>query len=142
MPDGSVLARIQTFHLKADADTTITLVLPSVNGINRKAGKDSHIELFLAENGEPTVHALRQLESIAATLNGWGGQISVCGPTEKSLAFYRTYLKSLENVTFSIGTIGSKVLPVLDFKEADGSLIYHSHGYNTSLGTDLENRIQ
>ncbi|MCQ2173780.1 MAG: GDSL-type esterase/lipase family protein [Bacteroidales bacterium] len=146
LADGSVLAHVQTFNVEENGTVSQKLVLWPAEGEGEKAGSDGCIVARLAENGEPTTHALRQLESAARELNAWGGKILITGPSEKSLEFYRGFISSLENVSFSVDEGDSlmngiarqcggdvRYLPFVTVRNAEGKSLYFSQGYNTSL---------
>ena len=155
MSDGSVLSHVQTFNVEADDTVFQKLVLWPAEGEGEKAGGDGCIIARLAENGEPTTHALRQLESAAEELNAWGGRIMLYGPSKASLEFYKGFISSLENVTYAVDAdnsvmeeIGAKCggdnryLPFVTVRNADGKSLYFSQGYNTSLKVGITQTIK
>ena len=143
MPDGSVLVSLQTVNMQEGKDETITLSLPTTDKLYAKVGKDGSITAFLAGNGEPTLHALRELESISDVLNAWEGKILVYGPSAESLDFYRSFLGPVKNISYGIGTSDTdEILPVIDLKDGNGKVVFHSHGYNTSLGGELSKYLE
>ena len=154
LSDGSVLSHVQTFNVEADSTISQKLVLWPAEGEGEKAGQDGCIVARLAENGEPTTHALRQLESAAEELNAWGGRITLFGPSEESLDFYKGFISSLVNVTYAVDADNSvleeikaqcrgdgRYLPFVTVRNADGKSLYFSQGYNTSLKIGITQTI-
>ena len=155
LKDGSVLCHVQNFSVVADDTVYQKLVLWPAEGEEEKAGPDGCIVARLAENGEPTTHALRQLESAAKELNDWGGRIVLYGPTEASLDFYKSFISSLVNVTYSVdvdNTIldgirkecsgDANYLPFVTVKDGAGKTIFFSQGYNTSLNIGITRTVK
>ncbi|MCQ2153488.1 MAG: GDSL-type esterase/lipase family protein [Bacteroidales bacterium] len=154
LADGSVLMHLQAFNVKADETRTEKLVILRDESEGGRAGDGSRIVARLAENGEPTTHALRQLEAAAEVLNAWGGEVVLYGPTEGSIEFYRGFISSLNNVSYLVDADGKVLeslktsasgsgafLPYVALQDADGGTLYFSQGYNTSLKEDLTRRI-
>ena len=155
MSDGSVLAHVQTFNVEAEKSVSQKLVLWPAEGNGEKAGEGSYIVARLAENGEPTTHALRQMESAAETLNAWGGKIILYGPTESSLGFYKGFISNLKNVSYEVDGDNSvlkeieekckgdaRYLPFVVLKDKTGKALYFSQGYNTSLEVGLSQTVK
>ena len=149
LSDGSVLMHFETFNIEAGATRNGELIILKDEGRESKAGEGSFIIARLAENGEPTTHALRQLEAAAEALNAWGGEVRLYGPTEGSLEFYKSFISSLKHVSYSVdadGKVleelqdagdGASTLPLLALKSGEGRTIFFSQGYNTSLKESL-----
>ncbi len=155
LSDGSVLCHVQTFNVEADKTVSQKLVLWPAEGGGEKAGEGSYIVARLAENGEPTTHALRQMESAAETLNAWGGKIILYGPTESSLGFYKGFISNLKNVSYEVDADNSvlkeieekckgdaRYLPFVVLKDKTGKALYFSQGYNTSLEVGLSQTVK
>ncbi len=154
LSDGSVLSHVQTFNVEADSTISQKLVLWPAEGEGEKAGQDGCIIVRLAGNGEPTTHALRQLESAAEELNAWGGRITLFGPSVESIEFYKEFISSLANVTYAVDDDNSvleeikaqcggdsQFLPFITVRNADGKSLYFSQGYNTSLKIGITQTI-
>lgn len=155
LSDGSVLSHVQTFNVVEDETVSQKLVLWPAEGEGEKAGRDGSIVARLAENGEPTTHALRQLEAAAQELNAWGGQVKIFGPSEASLGFYKGFISSLENVSYELDADNSllesireqcggdvRYLPFITVQNAEGKSLYFSQGYNTSLKIGITQTIE
>ena len=155
LADGSVLCHVQTFNVEADRTVSQKLVIWPAEGKGEKAGEGSYIVARLAENGEPTTHALRQMESAAETLNAWGGKIVLYGPTEASLNFYKGFISKLKNVSYQVDADNSvlkeieekckgdvRYLPFVVLNNASGKALYFSQGYNTSLEIGLSQTVK
>ncbi|MBQ0096027.1 MAG: exo-alpha-sialidase, partial [Bacteroidales bacterium] len=155
LADGSVLAHVQTFNVAEDETVSQKLVLWPAEGKGEKVGSDGCIVARLAENGEPTTHALRQLESAAQEINAWGGQVKLYGPSEASLKFYKGFISSLDNVSYEVDSDNSvlegikaqcggdeRYLPFVSVRNAEGKSLYFSQGYNTSLKIGITQTIR
>ena len=154
LADGSVLSHVQTFNVTEDETVSQKLVLWPAEGNAEKVGSDGCIVARLAENGEPTTHALRQLEAAAQEINAWGGKVKIFGPSESSLRFYKGFISSLDNVTYEVDSDNSvlegikeqcggddRYLPFISVRNADGKSLYFSQGYNTSLKIGITQTI-
>ena len=154
LADGSVLSHVQTFNVAENESVSQKLVLWPAEGQGEKVGSDGCIVARLAENGEPTTHALRQLEAAAQEINAWGGKVKIYGPSESSLKFYKGFISSLANVTYEVDADNSvlegirkqcggdvRYLPFVSVRNADGKSLYFSQGYNTSLKTGIAQTI-
>ena len=155
LQDGSVLSHVQTFTVAADETVSQKLVLWPAEGEGEKAGKDGCVVARLAGNGEPTTHALRQLEAAAQDLNEWGGNIWIYGPDEAAIDFYKGFISSLTNVHYSVDNDNvilneiketcdgdPRYLPFVTVRNADGKVLYFSQGYNTSLNIGLTRTVK
>lgn len=155
LSDGSVLCHVQTFNVVENETVSQKLVLWPAEGQGEKAGEGSFIVARLAENGEPTTHALRQLESAAEVLNAWGGEIRLYGPTEASLDFYKGFISELKNVSYSVDADNTileniqkqcsgdvRYLPFVVLRNANEKALYFSQGYNTSLKEGLTQTVR
>lgn len=93
---------------------------------------------------EPTIHAIRQLDSMSDTLNEWNRPIVVLdgmGP-EKCTGIIRG--KDLDAKIAKMLQLGTEhkaslKLPVIAVADSFGRVVYLSEGYNTSLSSQLDN---
>ncbi len=176
MADGSVAAHLEFFNIEPGKMTTVPLVLaaplenwPVIGNIDAEKhylpeGQET-TKTILSETGrgyfaiavirdfsEPSIHALRQLGSLAEELNAWGRPLIVLGQDEAGCTRFRDYLSGIENVSYGIDAGDSVLnmiyegckpdyrgLPVIIVADSFGRVIYYSQGYNTSLGAQLKN---
>ena len=172
MADGSVQTQVNMFNVDADSTKVVPLVLRDSNDKPQVIGNMDAEKLFLPEGAdteasilsatgrgyfllcvtgtkdEQSVHATRQLESCAETLNSWGRPIVILGGIRPA---------GLKNVTYGTDVDGEVAemlregvnsdknrLPVIALCDSFGRIIFFSEGYNTSLGqrvTELINKI-
>ena len=180
MADGSVLSQASFFEVKRDERTIVPLVirsseagLPVLGSFDaeqtlRPDGSDAERSILsatgrgyfliavLGRGDEPSIHAMRQLSSLAPVLNGWGRPVVLLGgsaPGSQAQVF-PGFGPAPENAVYGIDT-GGKVaamlasgagaesfrLPVVAVGDSFGRIVYFSQGYNTSLAEDLRNVI-
>ncbi len=138
LEDGSILTHIQSVKVTADKETESDLFLWPAQSIGKKVGKGGRLDVIMAANGEPTLHALQQLDVAAPELNRWEGTITVTGPTRESIDFYKGKLKALNKVKYRCDRkMKEDNLPVIRLTGVDGDLAYSSKGYNTTLAESL-----
>lgn len=134
LPDGSVLARLQSFTVLPDqvnempvkVRTAEEVQLEVVGQIDaaRVSDKPKFILAVVRENGEPTTHALRQLEGDPDAI--------IVRPGD---AKYTEYKEMIEAAGCGADP---KSLPHVIVADASGKVYYFSQGYNTSLRVDID----
>lgn len=128
LPDGSVLAHINTFTVLPDQVNDARVVLrdaaqaPLDNlgtiDASKVCGADKFILAIVKENGEPTMHALRQLEG--------NDNAVIVAPGDSGYAGLK------EMVERATGA-GPDKLPYVIVADKTGRVYYLSQGYNTVL---------
>ena len=134
LPDGSVLARLQSFtvlpgevnDLPVHVRTEEEAQLEVIGRID--AAKVSDLPEFILaivrENGEPTVHALRQLEGDPRAV--------ILRPGDPK------YWEIKEMVEAAGLGADPRSLPYVVVADASGRVYYFSHGYNTTLRARID----
>ena len=180
MADGSVLSQASFFEVRRDERTIVPLVirsseagLPVLGSFDaeqtfRPDGSDAERSILsatgrgyfliavLGRGDEPSIHAMRQLSSLAPVLNGWGRPVVLLGGSAPGSQAQVSpgFGPAPENAVYGIDT-GGKVaamlasgagaesfrLPVVAVGDSFGRIVYFSQGYNTSLAEDLRNVI-
>jgi len=133
LPDGSVLAHIGTFNVAPDKVNEVSVVIRSeeempldiigrmdVSDISDKA---AFVLAVVKKNGEPTIHALRQLEGDENAV--------IIGPDDSRYSAVKARVEQ------QIGA-DSKNLPYVLVLDAGGNVYYMSQGYNTSLRISID----
>ena len=176
MADGSVLSQASFFQVKRDERTIVPLVirsseagLPVLGSFDaeqtfRPDGSDTERSILsvtgrgyflvavLGRSDEPSIHAMRQLSSVAPALNEWGRPAVLLGGSAPGSQAQVSpgFGPAPENAVYGIDT-GGKVaamlasgagaesfrLPVVAVGDSFGRIVYFSQGYNTSLAEDL-----
>lgn len=134
LPDGSVLARLQTFTVVPDqvnempvkVRTAEEVQLEVVGQIDaaKVTDKPKFILAVVRENGEPTTHALRQLEGDPDAI--------IVRPGD---AKYTEYKEMIEAAGCGADP---KSLPYVVVADAAGHVYYFSQGYNTTLRESID----
>ena len=180
MADGSVLSQASFFEVKRDERTIVPLVirsseagLPVLGSFDaeqtfRPDGSDTERSILsvtgrgyflvavLGRSDEPSIHAMRQLSSMAPALNEWGRPAVLLGGSVPGSQAQVSpgFGPAPENAVYGIDT-GGKVaamlasgagaesfrLPVVAVGDSFGRIVYFSQGYNTSLAEDLRTVI-
>ena len=157
MADGSVLANMSFFNVKEEEDSQVSLILRTskekLNVLGHMdtspllplAGREFFIMAFMGDKDEPTVHARKDLESIAQDLNDWGRKtVIIC---DSSIETGIDGVNGIERYEDKHGKLmkdlldGCEVsfsrLPVIAVADSFGNVVYLSQGYNTSLPEQL-----
>ncbi len=134
LPDGSVLARLQTFtvlpgqvnELPVHVRTAEEVQLEVIGRIDaaKVSDKPKFILAVVKENGEPTVHALRQLEGDPNAV--------IVRPGDPE------YMEFKEMVESAGCGADPKSLPYVVVADASGKVYYFSQGYNTTLRESID----
>ena len=180
MADGSVLSQASFFEVKRDERTIVPLVirsseagLPVLGSFDaeqtfRPDGSDTERSILsvtgrgyflvavLGRSDEPSIHAMRQLSSMAPALNEWGRPAVLLGGSVPGSQAQVSpgFGPAPDNAVYGIDT-GGKVaamlasgagkegyrLPVVAVGDSFGRIVYFSQGYNTSLAEDLRTVI-
>ena len=161
MSDGSVLAHISFFNVKDGESSRVPLILrksgEKLNVIGHMdtspllplTGREFFIMAFMGDKDEPTVHARRDLESIAQDLNDWGRKtVIIC---DSSIETGISGIDGIERYEDLGGELMKMLLdgcdapfsrlPVIAIADSFGNVVYLSQGYNTSLAEDLRRVI-
>lgn len=161
MSDGSVLAHISFFNVKEGENTRVPLVLrksgEKLNVLGHMdtspllplTGREFFIMAFMGDKDEPTVHARKDLESIAQDLNDWGRKtVIICdGSIEtgidgiNGIERYEDKDGALMKMLLDGCDTSFSRLPVVAVADSFGNVVYLSQGYNTSLAEDLRRVI-
>ena len=143
LADGSVLSHAEFFPVPADAETEVPLVMRSADdkisvlgtmNADRflpQTGRGYYLLAVLGDRDEPSVHARRQLESLAPVLEQWGRPVLIETDDDGSI---------LEMLTSGCKS-DSRQKPVVTICDSFGRIVYFSQGYNTSLAEDLKRVI-
>ena len=143
LADGSVLSHAEFFPVEADSETTVPLVMRRADDKLQvlgtmdadrflpKTGRGYYLLAVLGDRDEPSVHARRQLESLAPVLEQWGRPVLIEKDEDGSI------LEMLASGCKS----DSRQLPVVTICDSFGRIVYFSQGYNTSLAEDLKRVI-
>ena len=133
LADGSVLARIETFNVEAGKLNEIPVTvrteeetpLEIIGKIDSKkvTDKPKYILAVVKENGEPTLHVLRQLEGDPDAI--------IVRPGDKS---YKTFKALVEKACGA----DPKSVPYVVVADAEGNVYYFSQGYNTALRDGID----
>lgn len=168
LADGSVKARLQTFTIHAGEDCCLELVLRSTEDAPGVIGSMDAERKFLPEGSsqpvsllsrtgrgyflvviggqmdEPSVHARRQLGSIAGELNAWGRPVVLLGgirPEGLENAIWGQDSDGVAAMLRKACNSSSDRLPLVAMCDSFGRIIYYSEGYNTSLAENLKNLL-
>jgi len=133
LSDGSVLAHVETFNVKADQMNDVPVVIRNeeeqvldVIGNLDFTGitdKDKFILAVVKKNGEPTLHALRQLEGDQAAV--------IINPDDQCYDAVKSQIEE------KLGA-DSKNLPFVVVADCKGNVYYLSQGYNTTLRVSID----
>lgn len=164
MADGSVLAHLEFFPVERYKFVTVPFILRSsddkisvvgtmnANPFLEISGRDYFILAVTGNGDEPSVHAARQLTSMADELNEWGKAVIVLGgclPGGIKRLSDGNELKSFgEDASVQVRNMlvegcggWSRSLPVVTICDSFGRIVYFSQGYNTSLAEDIRRVI-
>ena len=83
---------------------------------------------MLGDRDEPSVHARRQLETLAPVLKEWGRPVLIEKDEDGSI---------LEMLCSGVKS-DSRQKPVVTICDSFGRIVYFSQGYNTSLAEDIK----
>ena len=140
LADGSVLSHNEFFTVEAGKTTEVPLVMRraedqlSVLGTMDadrflpQTGRGYFLLAVLGERDEPSVHARRQLETLAPVLNEWGRPVLVEKDEDGSIR---------EMLCAGVKS-DLRQLPVVTICDSFGRIVFFSQGYNTSLAEDLK----
>ena len=134
LPDGSVLAHLQSFTVlpgqvnempvKVRTPEEVELeVIGRIDPAKVPTDKPKFILAVVKENGEPTMHVLRQLEGDADAI--------ILRPGDAAWAACRDMVEN------GCGA-DPKSLPYVVVADAAGKVYYCSQGYNTNLRVDID----
>ena len=133
LKDGSVLARIRTFNVVKGRENRIPVEVRSEDETplevigkiepDKAGGKSKFILAVVKENGEPTVHVLRQLEGDPNAI--------IVKPGDPS---YNALAVMIEK---GCGA-DPKNLPYVIVADSKGNVYYLSQGYNTTLRDGID----
>ncbi|MBQ3723459.1 MAG: hypothetical protein II851_07085 [Bacteroidales bacterium] len=134
LPDGSVLARLQTFTVLPDQVNELPVKIRTAEEVQlevvgqidaaKVSDKPKFILAVVKENGEPTTHALRQLEGDPNAI--------IVRPGD---AKYKEFKEMIEAAGCGADP---KSLPYVIVADAAGKVYYFSQGYNTSLRLGID----
>ena len=134
LPDGSVLAHLQTFtvvpgqvnEMPVHVRTAEEAQLKVIGQIDaaKVTDKPKFVLAVVKENGEPTVHALRQLEGDPNAI--------IVRPGDKD---YQAFKEMIEAAGCGADP---KSLPYVIVADASGKVYYFSQGYNTTLREGID----
>ena len=161
MSDGSVLAHISFFNVKDGESSRVPLILrksgEKLNVIGHMdtspllplTGREFFIMAFMGDKDEPTVHARKDLESIAQDLNDWDRKtVIICDNSIETgidgingIERYEDLGGELMKMLLDGCDASFSRLPVIAVADSFGNIVYLSQGYNTSLAEDLRRVI-
>ena len=133
LSDGSVLARISTFNVepgkvneipvsvRSEEETPLAVIGHIDSG--KISGKDKFILAVVKENGEPTLHVLRQLEGDSNAI--------IVKPGDASYETFKTMIEE------ALGA-DPKSVPYVIVADKAGNVYYFSQGYNTVLRDGID----
>lgn len=134
LPDGSVLARLQSFSVLPDQVNEMPVKVRTAQEVQlevlgqidaaRVSDKPKFILAVVRENGEPTLHALRQLEGDPDAI--------IVRPGD---AKYQEFKEIVEAA--GVGA-DPKSLPYVIVADSAGRVYYFSQGYNTTLREGID----
>ncbi len=140
LADGSVLSHNEFFRIESGKTTEVPLVMRrATKGLSvlgtmdadrflPQTGRGYYLLAVLGDRDEPSVHARRQLESLAPVLEAWGRPVLIeDDPDGSILTMLAEGCKST-----------SRQFPVVTICDSFGHVYYFSQGYNTSLAEDLK----
>ena len=140
LADGSVLSHTEFFTVEEGKETEVPLVMrPADDKISvlgtmdadrflSRTGRGYFLLAVLGDRDEPSVHARRQLETLAPVLEAWGRPVLLEDDPDGSI---------LEMLCAGCKR-DSRQLPVVTVCDSFGHIVYFSQGYNTSLAEDLK----
>ena len=143
LADGSVLSHTEFFTVEEGKQTEVPLVMRSADDkitvlgtmdadrFLSRTGRGYYLLAVLGDRDEPSVHARRQLETLAPVLEQWGRPVLIEDDPDGSIVTMLT-----EGCKSS-----SRQLPVVTVCDSFGHIVYFSQGYNTSLAEDLKRVI-
>ena len=134
LPDGSVLAHLQTFMVQPDQVNEMPVKVRTPEEVklevlghidaSKVTDKTKFILAVIRENGEPTMHVLRQLEGDPNAI--------IVRPTDVN------YNKFKELIEAAGCGADPKSLPYVIVSDASGKVYYFSQGYNTTLREGID----
>ena len=140
LADGSVLSHNEFFHIEAGKATEVPLVMRrTTEGISvlgtmdadrflPQTGRGYYLLAVLGDRDEPSVHARRQLETLAPVLKEWGRPVLIEKDEDGSI---------MEMLCAGVKS-DSRQKPVVTICDSFGRIVYFSQGYNTSLAEDIK----
>ena len=143
LADGSVLSHNEFFSVEEDKTVQVPLVMRrsgdriSVLGTMdadrflAQTGRGYYLLAVLGERDEPSVHARRQLETLAPVLEQWGRPVLVEKDADGSIR---------EMLCAGVKS-DSRQLPVVAICDSFGRIVYFSQGYNTSMAEEIKRVI-
>ena len=165
MADGSALVHMEFFNVDKDATATVPLVLrqseeklsvigsmdaeapflrdgaEATQSLLSATGRGYFLLAVMGGKDEPTSHAVRELEAMAADLNAWGRPVVVLGQARpEGLANVITGADPDGGIRAMLAPPGAQ-LPLVAMCDSFGRIVYLSKGYNTSLAADLRRVI-
>lgn len=171
MADGSVLAHIEMFNLKAGTGIEVPLVLRNdstrvkvlgnidaeagflkqgetvQNSILSTTGRGYFMLCITGTHDEPTVHALGLLKDSAGLINDWGRQVIILDGAAPEGLDNMTLGKDVDGkikdmILNGVEFKGKASLPIIVIADSFGRVVYFSEGYNTSLASQLNTTIR
>ena len=134
LPDGSVLARLRTFSVLPDQVNELPVRIRTAEEVKlevlgqidaaKVSDKPKFILAVVKEGGEPTTHALRQLEGDPDAI--------IVRPGDPK------YKEFKEMVEAALCGADPESLPYVVVADAAGKVFYFSQGYNTSLRQGID----
>ena len=143
LADGSVLSHNEFFRIEAGKATEVPLVMRRASeGLSvlgtmdadrflPQTGRGYYLLAVLGDRDEPSVHAQRQLETLAPVLKEWGRPVLIEKDEDGSI---------VEMLCAGVKS-DSRQKPVVTICDSFGHIVYFSQGYNTSLAEDLKRVI-
>jgi Transglutaminase-like enzymes, putative cysteine proteases len=140
LADGSVLSHNEFFRIEAGKATEVPLVMRrATEGLSvlgtmdadrflPQTGRGYYLLAVLGDRDEPSVHARRQLETLAPVLKEWGRPVLIEKDEDGSI---------LEMLCSGVKS-DSRQKPVVTICDSFGRIVYFSQGYNTSLAEDIK----
>lgn len=187
LASGSVLARLTSFEVLPGKNTDVELMMRQTtseicvigsmdpeatyevlnqdgstqkNSILSTTGRGYFLLAVLGESDEPSNHALRELQSLSKSLEGWNRPVIIFGEAKKGAQAVESKVTGSElcdnsNLHYGIDSgnavrnmlcegchCESKTLPVIAVCDSFGRIVYISTGYNTSLASQLSNVLR
>ena len=143
LADGGVLSHVEFFPVEADTLTEVPLVMRTADDRIQvlgtmdadrflpQTGRGYFLLAVLGDRDEPTVHCVRQLETLKPVLEAWGRPVLLEKDEDGSI---------LEMLCAGCKRT-SRQRPVVTVCDSFGHIVYFSQGYNTSLTEDLKRVI-
>ena len=140
LADGSVLSHNEFFRIESGKTTEVPLVMRrAAKGLSvlgtmdadrflPQTGRGYYLLAVLGDRDEPSVHARRQLETLAPVLKEWGRPVLIEEDEDGSI---------VEMLCAGVKS-DSRQKPVVTICDSFGRIVYFSQGYNTSLAEDIK----